>query len=158
LTLTEPDGLAISLTRESTATNPLANTTVELVVAHGIDAAGDLNVTDQVVVRSGPEGETRYAPRLRRIKLQSAAIFLIEEQGWKKLARTEMKQRLKDSFPVALAYRPASAGPGSGPRELWKEFGPASSESEPALNTMAMALRPGTILFVVSAEENAPQP
>ncbi len=60
--------------------------------------------------------------------------------------------------PVVLAYVHNDEPPPNQPHILWKEMGPPRLESVPVLRTLSRIVRPGTLIFILSAQENIPRP
>jgi hypothetical protein len=158
MTLTDSDQVPIGLSREPLARNPLANVQVEFAVASGINTAGDLLVTDHNWVEAGRAKETVYVPRKRILKLKSAAIFVVQDADCKRSSVAAVRESLRESTPVILAFRNEIAPPASDGHELWNERGAAAPDSDAALKMFASLVKPGTFVFVLSPVENAPVP
>jgi hypothetical protein len=158
LTLTDSDKIAIALQRHPVAHNPLANAQVELVTASGINEAGDLLVTEFTVLRAGRAGATYYQPEARKRSTKQAAVFVVREAGLKKVTVDEARRLLGEATPVIVTYRHDDRPPPQSLHELWKEMGSPDPDSEAVGRTFARLLRPGSLIFVLSARENAPQP
>lgn len=157
LTLIDNDKISVSLKRVPVIRNPLANATVELVEASGINESGDLVVTEFTELR-GSNGETYYQPRKRSLKTRQATVFVVQETGWKKTTVDEARALIRPSMPVAVAYRPDDRPSPQQLHELWKEMGPPTPDRDAVGQTFARTLRPGTLVFILSARENAPVP
>lgn len=160
LTLTDADKVPVSLQRHRVVEKPLAHARVELVAATGINDAGDLLVTEVAALRAGQAGATYYQPEARSLKTRQAAVFLVQDGGVKRITLDEARRLIRDTTPVAVSYRPDNlpANPTFQSHELWKNVGAAPPDSEAVLQTVARTLRPGTLVFVLSAKENVAVP
>lgn len=158
LTLIDGDKVEISLQRRRVAENPLANARVEFVTATGINDAGDLLVTEFTVLRAGRAGATYFQPENRSLKTNQATVLLVQETGLKKVTVDEARGLMRPSTPVVVAYRPDDQPSPHQSHELWKDMGTPMPDSEAVRQTLARLLRPGTLVFVLSARENLPQP
>lgn len=158
LTLVDDDKIAVTLHRQRVVKDPLANAQLEFVAAQSIDAAGDLLVTEFTILAAGERGTTYHAPQARSLKTRQAAVFLVQEADLKKLTLDEARTLLRESTLVAVTYRQDNAPPPHQFRELWQDKGPPSPDSGAVRRTLAKTLRTGTLVFVLSAKENAPLP
>jgi len=158
LLLTGTEKLSISLHRHHVAQNPLANTQVDLVAASEINDAGDLLVTEFTVLRVGRAGETSFQPVNRLLKTKQATVLLVQETGCRKVAIDEARRLIRKSTPVVVTYRHDDRPPRHQLHRLWKDTGPPAPDSEAAFRTYSRILRPGTLVFVLSASENTPVP
>lgn len=158
LTLTLADKRSVSLQRLRTSQKLLANVEVELVSADKITESGDLIVSEYTKLRVGGIGATYYEPVARTLKTKNAAILLVEESDCKKISVAEGRIRFKRSTPIAIAYRPVERPNPNPLHQLWTEVGPAAADDAAASQTLAKMLRPGTLVFVLSASENIPVP
>ncbi len=158
LTLTDRDKVAVRLQRQRVAHNPLANAQVQLVAASGINDAGDLLVTEFIVLRAGQGGATFLQPEERRLKTGQAAVLLVQETGLKKITVPEARGLIRKPTPVVVAYRPDERPSPHQFHELWKDVGPPRPDGEAVGQTFARMLRPGTLVFVLSVRENVPVP
>jgi hypothetical protein len=157
LTLTDADGVPVSFGRVRAAANPLADARVELVTAAGFTDIGGLRVTEYTVLRAGPGGAAVYHPEVRPRNTRGAAVFVVQEAGPKKVTLEEASKLAREGTPVVITYRPDDRPP-AGPHQLWKDEGPAPPDGEAVGRTFARVLRPGTLVFVLSAKENAVVP
>jgi hypothetical protein len=158
LTLTDSDKVAITLHKHRVVKDPLANAQVELVTATGINEAGDLLVTEYTVLRAGRAGTTYYQPEPHKRSTKQAAVFVVREAGLKKVTVDEARRLLGETTPVVVTYRHDDRPPPQSLHELWKEMGSPQPDSEALGRTFARLLRPGSLIFVLSARENVPQP
>lgn len=157
LTLTGGDNVQIGLQKVRIVQNPLANAQVELIAASGFNERGDLVVTEVTVLRAGKIGATFLQADKRTRSTKQATVFVAQDKGMKKVTLDDARRLLRDSTPVVVTYRqedrvPEPAG------DLWKNAGSALPDSEAVQQTLARILRPGTLVFVLSARANAPQP
>lgn len=129
--------------------NPLADVKVEFLAALGMNEAGDLLVTDYEVHRAGRPAKPSLALARRTQGVKQAAIFLAQENGLKKTNSEEVRRRIQGPTPVVVAYR-ASDRPAASLRERWQ-----ATDSEEVARTIAAALRPGTLVFVMPESAKA---
>ncbi|HEY2146612.1 MAG TPA: hypothetical protein VGH32_01665 [Pirellulales bacterium] len=158
LTMTVADKRSVTLQRLKTSQNPLANVAVELISADEITESGDLIVSEFQKLRVGSIGATYFEPSTRRLKTARAAVLLVEESDCKQIKIGEARSRLKRSTPVAIAYRPDNRPNPNALHQLWSAVGPAAADDAAARQTLAKTLRPGTLVFILSASENVPIP
>lgn len=158
LTLIDSDEFPISLTRIRVARDPLGNAQVEFVAASGINDAGDLLVTAYAALRAGQTGTTYHRPENRSLKTKQATVHLVQESGSKKITVDEARGLIRESTPVVIAYRDDNRRRSHQFHKLWKETGSPMPDSEAVWRTFSRILRPGTLVFVLSARENVPQP
>jgi len=158
LTLIDSRRIPIFLERVRVAQDPLGNAQVELVAAAGINDARDLIVTEFNVLRAARSGTTYFKPEHRSLKIKQATILLIQEAGWKKVTIAEARDMMHESTPVVVTYRDHDCPSLHQFHRLWNEAGPPSPDSEPVWRMFSQILRPGALVFVLSARENVPQP
>ena len=158
LTLTDSDKVSISLQKQRTAQNPLANARVELVTATGINAGGDLLVSEFTVLQAGRAGATYFRPENRSLSTRQATVLLVQETGLKKVTVNEARRLIREATPVVVTYRTDDRAAPQQVHELWKDVGSPLPDSEAVGQTFARLLRPGTLVFVLSASANAPRP
>ncbi len=158
LTLIDRDKFSISLYRHRVAQRPLANAQVEIVAATGINDAGDLLVTEFTVLRAGRVGATYLRPVKRSLKTKQAIVLVVQETGWKKTTVDEARRLIHEPTPVVVAYRHDDRPSLYQSHRMWKDIGPPAPDSEAVSRTLSRILRPGTLIFVLSASENAPRP
>jgi hypothetical protein len=158
LVLTDKDKFSISLHRHRVARNPPANAQVDLVAATGINDEGDLLVTEFRVLRAGRDGATYFQPVDRSLKTKQATVLLVHNSGCKEVTIDEARRLIRQPTPVAVAYRHDDLPSQHQLHQLWKESGPPVPDSEAVFRTYSRILRPGTLVFVLSASENVPVP
>ncbi len=158
LTLRDRDDVPVTLHRQPLAKRPAANVPLELVATEGLDDAGNLLVTRFTVLRGGPTNAVYHQPAPATLNTRDAVVLLVLESSLKRLTVEEARPLIRKSLPVAVAYRanPASAL-GMLPA-LLQNRGEASPEGEAASQTLLHTLRPGTLVFVLPAEERLPKP
>jgi hypothetical protein len=155
LTLTGGSGSSVAFRKHAVTKAPLANAKVEFVLATGINGNGDLLVTEYTVLRVGRVGATFFQPEERSLKTKQATVLLVQETGWKKVTVDEARRLIREAMPVVVAYRYDERPAVSQPDTLRQGMGPARPDSEAAARTFARALRPGTLVFVLSERENS---
>jgi hypothetical protein len=158
LTLIDGDKVSVTLQRHPVAQDPLANAQVEFVAATEINDAGDLNVTEFAVLRAGRTGAIFFQPAKRSLKTQQATVLLVQDTGLKKITMAEARGYMRKSTPVVVAYRHEDRPSLHQLHDLWKDMGSPMPDSEAVGQTFARVLRPGTLVFILSARENVPQP
>ena len=158
LTLTDSNHRSIAFHRHGVAQTPLANTQVEFVAATGINDAGDLLVTEFTVLQANQTDATCFQPVNRSLKTKQATVLLVQQNGFKKVTVDEARGLLRESTPVVVAYRYDERPSGEPSYRLWNDMGPAAPDSEAVSQTFSRILRPGTLVFIVSASESVPQP
>lgn len=158
LTLIDRDKFSISLYRHPVAQRPLANAQVEIVAATGINDAGDLLVTEFTILRAGRIGATYLHPVNRSLKTKQAIVLVVQQTGWKKITVDEARRLIREPTPVVVAYRHDDRPSQHQLHRLWKELGSPAPDSEAVSRTFSRILRPGALVFILSATENVPQP
>ncbi|MFI5381582.1 MAG: hypothetical protein ACHRHE_19980 [Tepidisphaerales bacterium] len=158
LRLTDKDKRSIDFRRHGTVDAALANAVVEFVVATGINDAGDLLVTKFTRLQAGQAGETFLEPREDKLKTRQAKLFQVEETGTKEITVDEARRLIRGSTPVVVAWRHEERPTGDQLYKLWKGAGEPAPDSGAVLRTFARTLRPGTLVFILSARENVPVP
>jgi hypothetical protein len=163
LTLTDSNKRSIDFSRHGAARVPMAGTAVQIVVATGINNAGDLLVSEVSVLRAGRAGETFFDTAERKLKTRLATIFLEKETGLSKITVDEARRLIRQATPVVIAYRQdertgEGSAPGNDLYRLWTGIGPVAADSEAAVTTFSRTLRPGTLFFVLSSRANVPEP
>jgi hypothetical protein len=160
LTLIDSDKYPISFGKRQVVQDPLANVAVDFVTAAGINAAGDLLVTEFSTFRVVRDDATYFHPENRSLKTKQATVLLVQETGLKKVTIDEARKLVGKSTPVVVTYRhdEKPAAQFRDDFELSKEMGPPLPDSKPAGQMFARILRPGTLVFILSARENIPQP
>lgn len=157
LTLTGDDKVAVGLQRLPVVQNPLANAQVELVASAGIDDAGDLLVTRYTALRIGETGATYFRPEQQVLSTKRATVLVVQEAGLKAVTVEAARRLVRAAPPVVVTYRQDERPSPPPSHELWKDIG-SPPDSEAVRQTFARLLRPGTLVFVLSARENVPRP
>jgi hypothetical protein len=147
---------AITLQKLHVVQKPLANAQVELVAATGINDAGDLLVTRFTVLRAGRAGATYFQPDKQLLRTRQATVLLVQETGLKKVTLEEARRLVRKAPPVVVTYRQDDRPSPPPSHELWKDLGSPLPDSEAVGLTFARVLRPGTLVFVLSARERSP--
>jgi hypothetical protein len=155
LTLTGSNGVGVAFRKHPVTKAPLANVRVEFVLATGINGNGDLLVTEYTVLRVGQVGATFFQPEERCLKTKQATVLLVQETGRKKVTVDEARRLIREATPVVVAYRHDERPAVPQPDTLRQGLGPARPGSEAVARTFARALRPGTLVFVLSRRENS---
>jgi hypothetical protein len=160
LTLTDSGKQSVEFSRHGAADVPLADAAVEFAVATGINDSGDVLVTKVSALRANRDRATFFESSEQKLKTQQAAVFVADESGLKKTTIDDARRLIREPTPVVVAYRNEKHGETQtdGLYRLWKDDGSANAASDAVLRTMSRALRPGTLVFVLSAQENAPVP
>jgi hypothetical protein len=158
LTLIDGDAVSTTLQKHRVVQSPLANAQVEFIAATGIDDSGDLLVTEFTVLRAGRSGATYFQPVDRSLKTNQATMLLVQEAGLKKVTVGEARGLIRKSAPVVVTYRRDDRPSPEQFHELWKDTGSPMPDNEVVWQTFARLLRPGTLVFVLSARENVPRP
>jgi hypothetical protein len=147
LTLIANDGRSIVLQRRDAVRNALANVPVEFVAASGINGAGDLLVTEFSVLRAGREDAAWYEPRERAFNTRRATVLLVQESATKEISIDEARSLVHGSTPVVIAFR-----------EDHSQQRRPQPDSPAVRQVYSHVLRPGTVVFILSADDNVPQP
>jgi hypothetical protein len=158
LTVTESGKTPITFRRRDAVQAPLANAQVELVTATGIDKAGDLLVTEFSELEAGQVRATYFEPRKRSLSTQKATVLVVQKTGCKKISLDEARGLIRAPLTVVIAYRQDDRQPSNRPYNLSKEMGSAAPDGEAVGRTLSGVLQPGTLVFVLSANENRPTP
>lgn len=158
LSLIDSDKFAISLSRQPVVKDPVADAQVDLVAATGINADGDLLVSEFTLLRAGKAETTFFQPMDRALKTKNATVLRIEETGWTRITVGDARRLIHQPTPVAVAYGRDDRRSWQQPYQLWKEVGPPQPDSEVVARTFSRLLRPGTLVFILSARENILEP
>jgi hypothetical protein len=158
LTLIGNDKQSVTLQRLPAAKNALANAELQLVAANEIDDAGDLLVTEFTEIRAVRKGTTYYRPENRSLHTRQATVLLVQETGSTDVTVAEARALIRESTPVAVMYRHDDRAEPQPLHELWNEIGPPSPDGDAVRKTLSRVLRPGTLVFILSAHENIPVP
>ena len=154
LTLIDSDKFSITLHRHRVVQDPLANAQVDLVAATGFNDAGDLLVTEFTMLRAGRAGATYFEPMKWSLKTKQATVLLVQEAGCKKVTLDEARRQIREPTLVAVAYRHDDRSKRQQLHRLWREKGSPTPDSETVSRTFSRILRPGTLVFVLSARQN----
>jgi hypothetical protein len=133
--------------------NPLADVKVEFLAAIGMNDTGDLLVTDFSVHRAGRTAEIALALARRPLRTKQAAVFLVQESGFKRVKLDEARRLIRDPTTVVVAYRPDDRPSPLPSSQLWQE-----TDSDAVGRTVSRVLRPGTLVFVVPERERVAPP
>ncbi|MBS0267130.1 MAG: hypothetical protein JSS02_34710 [Planctomycetes bacterium] len=158
LTLTAGDQAAVTLNKVAVTEKPLANGQLELVAAAGINDADSLLVTRYSVLRAGGIGASFYRAQKQTLSLKQATVLLVQDADAKPVTIAEARRLLAKPRPVAVTFRQVAHPAADSAHTLWQDIGSAPPDSEAARQTWAQILRPGTLVFVLPAAENEPQP
>ena len=158
LRLTDKGKQSLDFRRRGLVHVPLANVAVEFVVATAINDAGDLLVTKFNRLRAGQAKDAFLEHREEKLKTRQAKILLVEETGLKEIAVDDARRLIRGSTPVVITYRQEERPTGDPSPKLWKAVEEPAPDSDVVTRTYAQLLRPGTIVFVLSAGENVPVP
>ncbi len=158
LTLTINARRVIILRRYTTAEKPFANVKVEFVEASSINDSGDLVVIEFTELRAGRAAAVYLHPESRSLKTRRSTVLVTQETGARRITIDEARGMLHPGSPVVLAYLHDDEPPPNQPHILWKEMGPPRVESVAVLRTLSRIVRPGTLIFILSAQENIPRP
>ncbi|MFL5340763.1 MAG: hypothetical protein ACJ8F7_11480 [Gemmataceae bacterium] len=158
LTLTDGDNVQMGFSRQRIAQDPPANVHVDLVTAAGFNDAGDLLVTEFSVLKAGKAGVIYHRPDDRTRYTKGATVFLVQDAGLKKVTLEEARKLLRPATPVAVAYRADDQPAPAQFNKLWENTGSPPPDGQAVAQTLVRILRPGTLVFILSARENAPRP
>ena len=101
---------------------------------------------------------TYLQPVNRSLITKPATVLMVQESGCKKVTLDEARRQIREPTLVAISYRHEGRPALYQSHRLWKEMGAASPDSEAVWRTFSRVLRPGTLVFILSARENAPRP
>ncbi|MGC3967539.1 MAG: hypothetical protein QM775_09265 [Pirellulales bacterium] len=158
LTLLGGDGPVISFSRRRVIERPTAGAQAEFVSAAGINDAGELLVTDLTELRTGRSGASFFEPRERTLKMSQGRILLVKDVGVKEVHVAEARRLLGPSTPVVVTYRHDERPQGEQSDRLWSDIGSPQPDGEAVGRMLERLLKPGTLVFILSAGENAPRP
>lgn len=158
LTLIDAGHISVTLEKYVVVQDPLANAAVEFVAATGINDAGDLLVTEFTMLRAGRAGTAYFRPSSRPLTTRQAAVFLVKDAGMKEVTIAEARGLIRGATPVVVAYRHDNDLLRRGHHRLWSDVGKPIPDSELVLRTYSRVLRPGTLVFILSARENTVVP
>lgn len=147
------DRQAISLQRIPIDDRPNASLQLSFETARGIDQKGNLLLTTYAAYRVGEEGPEVASPMRRRVSLQQARIYRIEENAVQRTDLETARSLLQAPTSVTIA---ATSKRSRNPRadfNLFKKYPALLPDSEPGLKTLQQRLRPGTLVFVIPAEQ-----
>jgi hypothetical protein len=140
------DNREIGFRRQGHVRVPQADAQVQFVVANGINDAGDLLVTPFHWGKRA--GMVFFEPQSTRFHTNQGVVLLLGESGWKKTTIDEARRLIRNPTPVAMVFREVEP---SG----WRSGGWPPPDDEAVLRTFARLLRPGTLVFILPASENA---
>ena len=157
LTLTDASKQSVEFTRHGAADVSLADAAVEFAVATGISDSGDLLVTKVTALRANRDGATFFESSEQKLKTKQAAVFVANESALKKATIDDARRLIREPTPIVVAYRNGQHAEARGDAlyRLWTASGSADAGSDAVMRTMSRVLRPGTLVFVLSAQENA---
>jgi hypothetical protein len=160
LTLTDANKQSVEFTRHAAADAPLADAAVEFAVATGISDSGDLLVTKVTALRANRDGATFFESSEQKLMTKQASVFVADESGLKKTTIDNARRLIREPTPIVVAYRNDQRAElrGDALYRLWTANGSADADSAAVMRTISRVLRPGTLVFVLSAQENAPVP
>jgi hypothetical protein len=158
LTLTDGGGREIVFQRRHVVQRPAANTRAELVTVTGLTAAGDLTIVEYGALALGESGVAFYEPRERSLTMRGASALLVGEEGVSEITQEDARGRLREPASAVILYHADDVPPADGSYTLWRDLGPPPPNGDAVRQTLARVVRPGTLVFVVSARENVPQP
>ena len=149
LTLTFRENGECRLLRVTVQQQPLANASVECVLATGINDSDDLLITRYSVLNAAKIEAKYYEPHNQAIPTKDAAIFHVQEGELKKVTVDQARRLLNKQTPVVLTYREDQKAQ---PSEIWQDTGSAPPDSEPVCKTFAQTLKTETLVFVFSSK------
>jgi hypothetical protein len=158
ITLTAADKFSIRLDRHKVAESPLADVQVEFLSAAGINDRGDLLVNKYRVLKAGQKGDAFYfEPISYSLKTKNSTVLSVQATGATKISIDAARKLIRGTTPVVVAYLPEPSSY-SGLHELWRDVGSPRPDGQAASRMLAQIVRSGTLVFVLSAKENAPVP
>jgi hypothetical protein len=158
LTVTDGGKRSIMFLKRDVVRDPLANASIDLVTAEGINKAGDLLVTEFTELQVGQVRAPYFEPRKRSLKTKQATVLVVQKTGCKKISLNEARGLIRASMPVVITYRQDDRRPPDQWLQLAKEIGPPAPDGEAVGRMFSRMLQPGTLVFVLSAKENVPMP
>jgi hypothetical protein len=158
LTMSGGDKRSITFSKRDVVHDPLANVEIEIVTAQGINKAGDLLVTAYTELEAGQFRATYFETQRRSLKTKRATVFVVQKTGCKNVSLDEARGLLRESIPVVIAYCREDRRPSDPSSQLAKKVGRPAPTGQAARRMFSRILQPGTLVFVLSAKENAPVP
>jgi hypothetical protein len=159
LTLTAGDNFSIVLERQKVVESPLADMRVEFLSATGINDAGNLLVSKYNLLKAGQKGDAFYfQPIAYSLKTKSSKVLSVQTTGVTAISLDAARKLIRGTTPVVVAFVPDEVSAGPNLHELWKEAGSPRPDGQAASRMLAQIVRPGTLVFVLSAKENVPVP
>jgi hypothetical protein len=117
-----------------------------------------LLVTEFSTLRAVRAGTQYFQPVDRSLKTDGATILLVQDAGLKAVTLGEARRLIREPTLVVVAYRQDDRPAPQPLHELWRDLGPPLPDNEAVRQTFSRLLRPGTLVFVLSARANVPQP
>lgn len=119
--------------------DPLANASVELVAAEGINGSGDLLVTEFTQIKfsypvtqlqAGRARATYFQPQRRSLKTKGATVLVVQKTGCKRISLDEARGLIRNTVPVVITYR--------------------QDDGEVVGRMFSRILQPGTLVFLLA--------
>jgi hypothetical protein len=158
LTLTDSNQRSTILHRLVTPRQPFADARAVLVTSGGINEAGQLVMTEYSLLQAGREGATYYRPGFQSRSLKDAVIYRVGEKELHKLTVEDAGRAARNGTPIVVAYRLETGAVPVQFHRLWKDVGPPQPDSAAVGQTFLRLLRPGTLVFILTASESVPRP
>lgn len=158
LTLTDADGVEVTLQRVDTDREPMSQAGVEFVTATSLSRTGELELIEYTMVQTARAGTVYFRPRRRVLNTANGTtIRVVQESGWKTLSLPQARSAISTATPVVLLKRHVPRG-APNPNDVWHELGEPAPESESVWKTFSRVLQPGTLVFIVPAIDTVPEP
>lgn len=158
LTLVDSQNSTICFARDPAKQEVCANIQIELVMASGIDEAGLLLVTEFDQLSVGQARATQFEPRQVKLGALGASVLVVREAELQPITIEEARALLAEPTVVAVTYLPDDAANAYQSHELWRNIGTPSPATTSVHRTLARTLRPGALVFVLSAAERGGLP
>jgi hypothetical protein len=157
LTLTFEGQPPITFHRQPAIRLPEANVNVELVTATDLNDAGDLLVTEYTRVLAGSANLVYYQPRPRTLSTRRASVLQIRDGLLHPVSMDEARAMIANPTPIVPAFYD-EASPANPLYQLWRDSGQPRPDDDAVRRTLLALVRPGTMIFILSAQENIPVP
>lgn len=152
LTLSEDNGIAVSLERYGVPHTAPVNLKADLVPAT-IDDAGNLVVTEFTELHARSSEARLFRPHSRTIKTADATVMRVDQDRLSTITVNEARQAIPEGAPVVVIFRPVANVSTPYDPSLLESSGLPAPTGASAMQTLARILRPGTLVFVVPNEE-----
>lgn len=158
LEMKDSDNVPITLIKRPLERDSVATVSLELMSAEGINDQGELLVTQSTELKVGRFSRPYYESSRLVLKTNGSVVFVVEEAGMKKISLDEARKQIKPSMVVSVVFQIESSPEGAPGIAQEVRQGIPRPDSEAGLKTLARALRPGTLVFLLPHQSLVAEP